>query len=340
LWQTTSCTGSGTAVGTAYMQAGSATWTVPATLAGEEFFIELRSEAPDTVPSNYSGLFTILAPEDAPVSYLLYVANDVDLLSAFHRNCKGDKDYAIKSDFKINSCVYSSAEGCRTYRTSVKRIAADGPPPWVHGSFKPLTDCTLHVLGIRQTMALEGLTQTFDTSSAKSLAKIVANASQLPEGAVAITINGRRLGDRLLSEEEGRHLSSTVEVTISINTDDGGISSVAQALAGVSKNTAFAKTAAAALGVESLTVSMSDDLSTEDVESSNPIDESSNPIDNSGSDDTPSSNDDSGTDSDSNGTNDTPGSSLTNASCGMRKSLRTLLPLSVLLVASTTFQLW
>lgn len=144
---------------------------------------------------------------DAPPTYVLYVENDVDLLSAFHRDCKKGDEWAIQPHFRIGSCTYSSAEGCREYRTS--RVH-DGPPPYLHGSFKPLKDCTLHVVGLRQTMRLEGLTRGFDFSAAENLAKLVADASKLPPGAVSITVVGGLEGRRL-AETTG---AVTLELTM------------------------------------------------------------------------------------------------------------------------------
>ena len=43
--------------------------------------------------------------------------------------------------------------------------------PYLHGSFLPLKDCTLHVVGLRQTMQLEGLTRGFDLTAEDNLAK-------------------------------------------------------------------------------------------------------------------------------------------------------------------------
>ena len=50
--------------------------------------------APPTLalPSNYSSFFSVVNAADAPPSYHLYVENDVDLLSAFHRDCKKNSD--------------------------------------------------------------------------------------------------------------------------------------------------------------------------------------------------------------------------------------------------------
>lgn len=141
---------------------------------------------------------------DAPPSYVLYVENDVDLLSAFHRDCKKGDDWAIEPHFRIGSCVYSSAEGCRQYRTSREHL---GAPPYLHGSFKPLKDCTLHVVGLRQTLRLEGLTRGFDLKAEGALARAVANASLLPPGAVAITVlgaEGRRLAQSTGGDAELR----------------------------------------------------------------------------------------------------------------------------------------
>ena len=55
--------------------------------------------------------------------------------------------------------------------------------PYLHGSFLPLKDCTLHVVGLRQTMQLEGLTRGFDLTAEDNLAKAsVAKTSCLETG--------------------------------------------------------------------------------------------------------------------------------------------------------------
>mmetsp|Transcript_134092 Transcript_134092/g.428462 ORF Transcript_134092/g.428462 Transcript_134092/m.428462 type:complete len:2501 (-) Transcript_134092:185-7687(-) len=246
LWQWTSCSGSPIPLGWANARAGEASWQVPDVTVGGEYFLELRPQAPVVAPSNYSAFFSILSPEHASLDYVLYVETDVDLLSAFHRDCKKNKDWALVPSFKINSCVYSSAEGCRTYRTLRKSPSADGPPPWLHGSFKPLTDCTLHVIGVRQTLRLEGLTRGFDLGAEDSLARIVANVSLLPPGAVSV---------KLVGTTGGRRLSATsVDLEIQATSDDGGLELAALGLATLSSNAAFAKAAGDSLGTGSLSV--------------------------------------------------------------------------------------
>ena len=175
----------------------------------------------------------------------------MDLLSAFHRDCKKGDEWAIQPHFRISSCVYSSAEGCRQYRTSRRH---DGPPPYLHGSFKPLKDCTLHVVGLRQTLQLEGLTRGFDITAEDSLAKAVANASMLPPGAISITVAG------------GRRLAETGAVTLELSliSDDLGVGDAALTLSSLSTNTPFLKQAATALGETGLSLSLTGNLSAVD----------------------------------------------------------------------------
>lgn len=257
LWRGTSCTGQSAQLGQADARSGAFSMAVPeATAPGSDYFVELRPIS-GQAPSNYTGLFSIVPASQAPLDYMLYVENDVDLLSAFHRDCKKDKDWALQPHFKISTCVYSSAEGCRSYRTSRKSETLDGPPPWRHGSFKPLTDCTLHIVGLRQTMRLEGLTRGFDLSSPDTLARIVANVSQLPPGAVSISVAGATPGARRLS-------GSSVELEISISSDDGTVQNAALGLSTLSSNTAFLKAAADTLGESGIMVTTSDNVTATD----------------------------------------------------------------------------
>lgn len=247
LWRTTSCSGTPVPLGWADAYKGETSWRVPLDVAGDSYFVELRPQAPyQARPSNYSAYFSVLRPEQAPVDYILYVENDVDLLSAFHRDCKQDKEWALQPSFKIDSCVYSSAEGCRSYRTWRRRPEVDGPPPWLHGSFNPIDDCTLHVIGVRQTMRIEGLTRGFEMGAEDNLARIVANVSLLPPGAVSIKLVGTG-GARRLS-------ASAVDLVIEASSDDGGLALAARGLSTLSSNEAFVRTASAALGESSLTV--------------------------------------------------------------------------------------
>lgn len=150
----------------------------------------------------------------------------MDLLSAFHRDCKKGDEWAIQPHFRIGSCTYSSAEGCRQYRTS--RVH-DGPPPYLHGSFLPLKDCTLHVVGLRQTLRLEGLTRGFDLTAQENLARVVANASLLPPGAVSISVSdARRLAE-----------SGVVTLELSMSSDDSSVGIAALSLSSLSTNTPF-----------------------------------------------------------------------------------------------------
>jgi hypothetical protein len=260
LWQRSSCPGqaamSTVYLGSAASSAGIFAWQVPDNVsAGTEYFIELRPQTPSTIPSNYSSVFAIVEEKDAPPTYLLYVENDVDLLSAFHRDCKKDSEWAIAPHFKIESCVYSSEEGCRQYRTSRRH---EGPPPWLHGSFLPLLDCTLHVVGLRQTMRLEGLTRGFNVGSEDSLARAVANASMLPPGAISITVVGGQAARRLAS------VSGTVTLELSTSSDDAGLARVALGLAGLSNNLPFLEEVATSLGETNLTLGVVGDLSAVD----------------------------------------------------------------------------
>ena len=98
--------------------------------AGSDYVLEVRrtpglSGGPS---SNFSDPFTVLGPADAPPAMALYIENDVDLLSAFHRDCKRG-DWAIQPDFAIEACTYTSAEGCRQYRTKLHRDPVIDPPP-------------------------------------------------------------------------------------------------------------------------------------------------------------------------------------------------------------------
>lgn len=259
LWKTSSCSGEATMtdehLGFANAATGKFSWEVPSSLqAGDDYFVEIRARA-SAVPSNYSSFFSVIDVADAPPTYVLYVENDVDLLSAFHRDCKKGDDWAIQPHFRIGSCTYSSAEGCRQYRTS--RVH-DGPPPYLHGSFLPLKDCTLHVVGLRQTMQLEGLTRGFDLTAEDNLAKVVANASQLPPGAVSISVVGGNLGRRLAAT------TGTVTLELSMSSDDSQVAAAALSLSSLSSNTPFLSQASSALGESSLSVSVTGNLSAVD----------------------------------------------------------------------------
>ena len=61
---------------------------------------------------NFTEPFDIVSASAAPPSTALYIEKDVDVLSAFHRNCKKEgRDWAIVPHFGISSCTYMSAEG-------------------------------------------------------------------------------------------------------------------------------------------------------------------------------------------------------------------------------------
>jgi len=256
LWKTSSCPGEAAItdvhLGSAAAAVGKFSWEVPVSLeAGDDYFVELRARAPAAMPSNYTSFFSVIDVADAPPTYLLYVENDVDLLSAFHRDCKKGDEWAIQPHFRIGSCTYSSAEGCRQYRTS--RVH-DGPPPYLHGSFLPLKDCTLHVVGLRQTLRLEGLTRGFDLTAQENLARVVANASMLPPGAVSISVSdARRLAE-----------SGVVTLELSMSSDDSSVGIAALSLSSLSTNTPFLSQASSALGETSLSVSVTGNLSAVD----------------------------------------------------------------------------
>ena len=191
---------------------------------------------------------------DAPATYLLYVENDVDLLSAFHRDCKKG-GWAVAPSFRIESCVFSSAEGCRQYRTSRQHA---GPPPYLHGSFLPVKDCTLHVVGLRQTMRLEGLTRGFDLGSEDSLARAVANASLLPPGAISISVVGGSNGRRLAQT------TGAVTLEVSMSSDDASVGLAAIGLSSLGSNSPFLSELAASLGEDGITVGIVGNLSAVD----------------------------------------------------------------------------
>jgi hypothetical protein len=122
----------------------------------------------------------------------LFIEKDVDLLSAFHRNCMTEP-WAIQPGFHIESCTFVSAEGCRAYRTYREPDPATNPPPYLHGNFLPLTDCTLHVVGVRATMSLEGLTRGFDLDAKDAVATMISINAGVPREAVVL-INTRTVG--------------------------------------------------------------------------------------------------------------------------------------------------
>ncbi|CAJ1378463.1 unnamed protein product [Effrenium voratum] len=201
------------------------------------------------MPSNYSALFSVIDVADAPPTYLLYVENDVDLLSAFHRDCRKGDAWAIEPHFQIASCVYSSAEGCRQYRTTWSH-QKDSPAPYLHGAGLPVKDCTLHVVGVRQTLQLEGLTRGFDLTAENALAQAVANASMLPPGAIAIAVLGGA-SSRRLAETTGQ-----VTLQLSLASDDTTVGDVALSLNGLQSNQPFLSEAATAMGETSLSVAL------------------------------------------------------------------------------------
>ena len=107
-------------------------------------------------------------------------------------------------------------------------------------------------------MRLEGLTRGFDLTAEDSLARAVSNASQLPPGAIAITVVGGSAGRRL-AETTG-----VVTLELSLTSDDSLVGSAALSLSSLSSNTPFLGEAASALGAPSLSVSVTGNLSAVD----------------------------------------------------------------------------
>jgi hypothetical protein len=200
LWRTSTCpstlNGEGAGftadIANAIPNVGEYGWVVPDGLpVAPDYFVEIRSTVQDS--SNYSEPFWIVPPDMAPPVWHLHIEKDVDLLSAFHRNCKQEnKDWAVVPHFRIDSCVYTSAEGCRSYRTFRHRDELD-MPPYLHGSFKPVKDCVLRVVGVRSTMALEGLTRSFDLDAKAAIARVIARQADIPAGSVQL-LNTRTAG--------------------------------------------------------------------------------------------------------------------------------------------------
>ena len=172
--------------------------------AGGGFFIRVSAIGRNSI--NYSEPFAIVAEADAPPAFGLYVERDVDLLSAYHRDCKKGRPWAIVDHFKIDSCVFSSVEGCRSYRTA--RLGHGAPSRWnnwgewqpmtsgadgsqlgvLHGWGKPVMDCTLHVVGVRATMQLEGLTRSFDTTASDAIAGHLVAAKVLTDSIRLVSV--------------------------------------------------------------------------------------------------------------------------------------------------------
>ena len=82
-------------------------------------------------------------------------------------------------------------------------------------------------------MKLEGLTRGFDLTAEDNLAKVVANASKLPPGAVSITVIGGATGRRL-AETTG-----TVSLELSMTSDDSQVGTAALSLSSLSTNAPF-----------------------------------------------------------------------------------------------------
>lgn len=201
--------------------------------AGGGFFIRVSAIGRNSI--NYSEPFAIVAEADAPPAFGLYVERDVDLLSAYHRDCKKGRPWAIVDHFKIDSCVFSSVEGCRSYRTA--RLGHGAPSRWnnwgewqpmtsgadgsqlgvLHGWGKPVMDCTLHVVGVRATMQLEGLTRSFDTTASDAIAKVISSQAKVPTDSIRL-VNVRTVSGfasyyvsdcRSVSCPTGRRLQTT-----------------------------------------------------------------------------------------------------------------------------------
>ena len=203
LFQHHDCNTSGLvqAVASSVVNTGTISLVLNASLSGgTDFFV--RISAVDRPSVNYSEPFAVVAEEDAPPAFGLYIERDVDLLSAYHRDCKKGQPWAIVPHFFIDSCVFSSVEGCRSYRTA--RAGSGTPSRWnnwggshamatgasgqalgvLHGWGKPVTDCTLHIIGVRATMQLEGLTRGFDPTASEAVARVLSAEAQVPPGSV------------------------------------------------------------------------------------------------------------------------------------------------------------
>ena len=134
LWKNGSCAPHGELTDTLVADqpnAGFFSWQLPDILsAGSDYVLEVRRAAglPGGPSSNFSEPFTVVSAADAPPAMALFIEKDVDLLSAFHRDCKRG-DWAIQPDFAIESCTYTSTEGCREYRTKIHRDPGIDPPP-------------------------------------------------------------------------------------------------------------------------------------------------------------------------------------------------------------------
>jgi hypothetical protein len=159
-------------------------------VGGHNFFIRISSL--DSRSVNYSEPFSILAEAEAPPAFALYIERDVDLLSAYHRDCKKASTWAIVEHFKIDGCSFSSVEGCRSYRTgrgpngNQMTYIGGVPQGILHGAFKPVVDCVLHVIGVRATMQLEGLTRGFDTTASDAVASVIAANAMVPPASVQL----------------------------------------------------------------------------------------------------------------------------------------------------------
>jgi hypothetical protein len=98
--------------------AGTFSWLVPkhGLAAGTDYLFEVRRSTGPHAGSNYSEPFSVVSAKDAPPAMALFIEKDVDLLSAFHRDCKKEgQGWAIQPAFRISQCTYVSAEGCREY---------------------------------------------------------------------------------------------------------------------------------------------------------------------------------------------------------------------------------
>ena len=108
----------------------------------------------------------------------------------------------------------------------------------IHGNGKPLVDCTLHIVGVRATMALEGLTRGFDPAAKDSVARMISLEAGVPRDSVSLlntrTVGGHAgyvVGDcrsRGCSRYNGSpETAVAVEFDVVINTNDALASQVA-----------------------------------------------------------------------------------------------------------------
>jgi len=216
---------------------GSYSWTVPAD--GLEMAGDYVVRVARAAQFNTSEAFWIIPRERAPLSYALFVQQDVDVLSAFHRDCsQPGQNWAVVPHFQISGCTFSSAEGCRSYRThrTTQR-------PVAHGNFKPVVDCVLKVVGVRSTLRLEGLTRAFDADAKDAVSMLIASAADVPAASVMLvnvrTVAGFQdfiVGDCRSISCSGRRLlgvadHSAVDIDLAVSANDQQLAQVLTALA-------------------------------------------------------------------------------------------------------------